>query len=474
MDWCYNNRGNDHCKNHRRKLVLNMKLAYQSSRTVSTDSPASPEKDTPAPDPASWIRQFFEEQGRNLRNLVKWFLLAVITGVGAGGVSCLFSYILTKATGLREAREWIFLLLPAAGLAIVFLYEKFDRNDGGTNQVFSTIRERDDIPVYSAPLVFISTVLTHLTGGSAGREGAAIQIGGSIGDRLGRLVRLDEEDRHVIIMCGMSAAFSAVFGTPLAAAVFSMEAVSVGVMYYAALFPCMTASLTASALASVFGIEAERYRTGAIPPLTLENALKIALVALICAAVSILFCLLLSAAANFYGRFFKNPYLRVAAAGCLIIIITFILRTDDYMGSGSNLIVQAVEHGQARWYTFLLKMLLTALTMRAGFRGGEIVPSFSIGAALGCVLGQLIGISPSIAAAAGMTALFCGVTNCPLTSLLIAFELFGFGGAPYYFIAAAVSYAASGYYGLYKDQTIVYSKYKARYINRHIKIFPGS
>ena len=145
------------------------------------------------------------------------------------------------------------------------------------------------------------------------------------------------------------------------------------------------------------------------------------------------------------------------------------MRTSDYMGAGNNLIELAVENGQARPLDFFWKLVLTALTMRAGFRGGEIVPSFCIGATFGCIMGHLIGLSPSICAAAGMAALFCGVTNCPITSILIAFELFGFRGASYYLIAVSISYAVSGYYGLYKDQTIVYSKYKAKYINRHTR-----
>ena len=172
---------------------------------------------------------------------------------------------------------------------------------------------------------------------------------------------------------------------------------------------------------------------------------------------------------SFYKRFFKNPYLRIIAASVAIILITVILQTPDYMGAGNELIALAVEEGQARSSDFLWKLLLTAVTMKAGFRGGEIVPSFCIGATFGCVMGQLLGLSPSLCAASGMAALFCGVTNCPITSVLIAFELFGFEGVSFYLIAVSISYAVSGYYSLYKDQTIVYSKYKARYIIRHTK-----
>ena len=406
---------------------------------------------------------------RDMSNLIKWLVLAVATGCIVGAASTLFSFTLKAVTSYRKAHEWIFLLLPLSGLAIVFLYEKFGKEDGGTNQVLSTVRSRDDVPILSAPLIFITTALTHLTGGSAGREGAAIQLGGSIANQLGRWIRLDEEDRHVIVMCGMSAAFSALFGTPMAAAVFALEVVRVGVMYYAALMPCMIASLIASGFAAGMGVTPESFHVTDIPALTIESGLKMGVVALGCAAVSIVFCIALNGAADLYGRWFKNKYIRVVAGACLVIAVTFILRTDEYMGAGAELIEKAVEDGQADAFAFFWKMVLTALTMRAGFRGGEIVPSFCIGATFGCVMGNLLGISPSICAACGMAAVFCGVTNCPITSILIAFEMFGFRGVSFYLIAVSISYAASGYYGLYKDQTIVYSKYKAKYVNRHTR-----
>ena len=391
---------------------------------------------------------------RDISNLIKWLVFAVITGCIVGAASTLFSFTLKVVTSYRKAHEWIFLLLPLSGLVIVFLYEKLGKEDG---------------PILSAPLIFITTALTHLAGGSAGREGAAIQLGGSIANQLGRWIHLDEEDRHVIVMCGMSAAFSALFGTPMAAAVFALEVVSVGVMYYAALMPCMIASLIASGFAAGMGVTPESFHVTDIPALTVETGLKMGVIALGCAIVSIMFCIALNGAAGLYGRWFKNKYVRVAVGACLVIVVTFILRTDEYMGAGAELIEKAVENGQADTFAFFWKMVLTALTMRAGFRGGEIVPSFCIGATFGCVMGNLMGISPSICAACGMAAVFCGVTNCPITSILIAFEMFGFKGVSFYLIAVSISYAASGYYGLYKDQTIVYSKYKAKYVNRHTR-----
>ena len=412
------------------------------------------------------LQYYSSEIQRDVGNLVKWLMIAVLVGCITGAASTLFSFVLKSVTNCRKENEWMFYLLPVMGLIIVYLYEKFGKDDGGTNQVLSTVRSQDDVPILSAPLIFISTALTHLAGGSAGREGAAIQLGGSIANQLGRWIHLDEEDRHVIVMCGMSAAFSALFGTPMAAAVFAMEVVSVGVMYYAALLPCVIASIIAAEFATGVGLNPETFPVARIPQLSVESGLKMAVIAAGCGLLSILFCVALKAVSGIYGKYLKNPYLRVCVAGCLVIGITMLLGTGDYMGAGNELIARAVEQGKARPLDFLWKMILTAITMRAGYRGGEIVPAFSVGATFGCVAGGLLGFSPEVAAAASMVALFCGVTNCPIASMLISFELFGFSGAAYYLIAISISYALSGYYSLYKDQTIVYSKYKARYINK--------
>ena len=405
---------------------------------------------------------------KDITTFFKWIILAILTGVIVGGASSVFAGCIKGAIKFRTGSPWVFLFLPIAGLIIVFMYQMLDKDDRGTNQVLSTIRSKDDVPIKSAPLIFVATLLTHLTGGSAGREGAAIQFGGSIGNQLGRIVKLDEFDQHVMVMCGMSAAFSAVFGTPMAAAVFAMEVVSVGVMYYAALLPCVIASIIAAEFAAGLGIHPEVFNVTNIPEITIENGLKMGVIAAGCGAVSILFCIALKIASKIYTKCLKNPYIRVFVAGCVVIVITLFLNTSDYMGAGSELIARAIN-GRARPLDFVWKMVLTAITMRAGFSGGEIVPGFCIGATFGCVCGQIIGFPPELAAAAGMVAVFCGITNCPVTSMLISFELFGFEGVSYYLIAISISYALSGYYGLYKDQTIVYSKYKAKYVNKKIR-----
>ncbi|MDD6857939.1 chloride channel protein [Lachnospiraceae bacterium HCP1S3_C3] len=412
------------------------------------------------------IKSYAKRIFANLKTFLKWVCIAVITGVIVGLFSIMFSMCLTWVTDFRDSHSYIVFLLPLAGCFIVFLYKIFNySNNKGTNLVLSTIHADGRLEFKMAPLIFISTVITHLFGGSAGREGAALQLGGSIGSKIADVLGLDEQDQHVVIMCGMSAAFSALFGTPMAASIFAMEVVSVGVMYYAALVPCVFSALIASNFAADMGINPESFKIKYIPDMTLENSVKIIIIALACAALSVLFCMMLHGVGDLYRKYLKNPYVRIIVAGAAIALIMLLLGTDDYMGAGIPVIERAIA-GEVNPFAFLLKMILTALTLEAGFKGGEIVPSFFIGATFGCIAGHILGISPSLCAAVGMIALFCGVTNCPITSLLISFELFGYRGVRYFMVAIAVSYLMSGYYGLYHDQTIVYSKYKAMYVNR--------
>lgn len=397
----------------------------------------------------------------------KWILFAILSGIIIGFVGTAFCYGMNAVTTIRLQHPWLIFLLPAGGLAIVGLYHLLhDEKDTGTNLVLSAIQSNDKIPLRMAPLIFISTLITHLFGGSAGREGAALQLGGSIGHALGKLFRFDDKDQHIMIMCGMSAAFSALFGTPLAAAIFSMEVVSIGIMHYAALVPCVIAALIAHGITLSSGIAPERFDLGAIPDFSVRTAVIIGILAVLCAVVSVIFCIILHTAERFYKRFFKNAYLRAAAGGGIVILLTLLVGNQTYNGTGMDVIEHCITAGTVFPLAFLLKMIFTAATLGAGYKGGEIVPSLCIGAAFGCLFGNLSGFSPALCTAAGMGAVFCGVTNSPITSLMICFELFGFEGMPYYLIAIALSYMTSGYYGLYSSQKIIYSKYKTEYINR--------
>lgn len=402
---------------------------------------------------------------------VKWITIALIVGATGGGVGALFSKAVIWVTGIRQANSWLIYLLPVGGLAIIGLYKLSKMSeDAGTNLIISSIRTNIDVPMVMAPLIFVSTVITHLLGGSAGREGAALQLGGSIGAKIGSLLKLDERDMSLVIMCGMSAVFSALFGTPLTAAFFAMEVISVGVIYYAGLVPCIASALVAFEISTFFGNKPEAFEISEyIPKLAPVSLLQTAVLAAGCALVSIIFCMAMKYTHEILRLTFENSFIRVVVGGCAVIFLTLIIGNQDYNGSGMDVITNAVENGTAHWYSFLLKIVFTAITIGAGFKGGEIVPTLFIGSTFGCVAGGLLGMSPQFGASLGIIALFCGVVNCPVASIFLSIEMFGVQGLLFFAFASGISYMLSGYYGLYSSQKIVYSKLKTKYVNKNAK-----
>lgn len=399
--------------------------------------------------------------------LIKWLLCSLFTGSFIGLIGALFYKALQYVTSFRIQHPYTLFFLPAAGIIIVLMYHfTHEDKNTGTNLVITAIQSNAEVPVRVAPLIIISTLLTHLCGGSAGREGAALQVGGSLGNAFAKLFNFDDKDTRIMIMCGMSACFSALFGTPVAAAVFSMEVISVGIMYYAALVPCTVAALIASSISSMSGLAATHFTVGQIPQLGIPNGIKFFILSLIFAVASILLCVVLHKTSHFFTAHFENQYVRIIVAAVLVIIMRFLFGTTDYLGAGTDIIARSFVE-QSAWYVFLLKMIFTAVTLGGGFKGGEIVPTLFVGATLGSFLAPIFGLPTGICAACGMVAVFCGVTNCPLTSLLLSIEMFGSESLKYCLLCIALSYLLSGYYSLYNSQKIMYSKYRTEFINRH-------
>lgn len=400
---------------------------------------------------------------------IRWVLISGLTGIIGGVVGALFHISVEKATALRAENEWMIYLLPVAGLLIVLLYRCFKLEERiGTNDILNAVRKKQKgVPVLLAPAIFISTALTHMFGGSAGREGAALQLGGSIASLVGRVFKVGDKDFPLVLMCGMAAVFSALFTTPLTAAFFAMEVISVGIIYYSALVPCLCASLIAYKISLMFGAVPLIYNIS-IPAVSLESCVAAAVLAALCAVLSVVFCVVMHGTAQFMGLYIKNSYVRIFIGGTAVILLTTICGTYDYNGAGMQIISNAMA-GHARPEAFLLKMIFTAVTIGAGFRGGEIVPTFFIGSVFGCTVGTLLGIVPGFGAAIGLIALFCGVVNCPVASIFLSLELFGAEGILFFAIVCAVSYLLSGYHGLYSGQKIVYSKLRAEYIDIYAK-----
>ena len=395
----------------------------------------------------------------------KWVSVAITTGIFCGIIGSVFHHGVHIATELRTEHPWLLWCLPVAGLGVVGFYKLMRTEGQGTNDIIEAVHHGKGLSILLLPAIFVGTILTHLCGGSAGREGAALQMGGTIGYHTARLCNSDDRDMRTATLTGMAAFFSALFGTPMAATVFAIVVISVGVMYHAAFIPCFTASLVAYAVSLVMGVEPTRFNVQ-IPILEVPMLLRVGVLAVLCAFVSVIFCNVIHVVEHQMHKRISNSWIRVITGGVAIALLTTVCGTTDYNGAGMEVITAAVEEGVvAHPAAFLLKILFTAVTLAAGFKGGEVVPSFFVGATFGCVMGPILGIPAGFAASLGLVAVFCGATNCPIASIFLAIELFGEGGLLYFALTCGLSYMLSGYNGLYSSQTILYSKLKAQYIN---------
>ena len=400
---------------------------------------------------------------RPARVLVLWLVLAAAVGLVCGGVGTAFHLSVEAVTELRGEHGWILWLLPPAGLVIVALYKGTRCEGMGTNNVIRAVQSGEAVSPLLVPAIFLGTVLTHLCGGSAGREGAALQMGGSIGYNVGRLFHLSDHDRRTATVCGMAAFFSALFGTPLAATLFAMMVEDVGLTFSVAFVPGFLAALVAYGVSLACGISPTRFALADAPALTADAVLKVMVLGAACAVVSRLFCGLLHFTEHELPKRLPNPWVRVAVGGMAVVALSYLMGIGRYNGAGMGVIAAAVEQGEALPWDFLCKALLTAVTLASGFKGGEVVPSFYIGATFGCAVGPLLGLPAGFSAAVGLVAVFCGATNTLIPSILMAYELFQGEGLELVALGCGVCYMLSGYHGLYSSQTFVTEKWASEY-----------
>ena len=413
----------------------------------------------------------FKSVESNLIFLAKWTLTALLIGTLVGVVGAVFRKGVELVTANWNARPWMIALAPVSGCLIVLITKLLkEEKNGGTNTVIDSVTEGKHITERTAPMIFISTLLSHLTGASVGKEGAALMIGGGMGEIVSNFLKFDKNDRRIAIMCGMSACFASVFGTPLAATVFPMEVISIGTMYYAALIPCIFSAFFGAGVSAHFGNHAEVFPVVEVPAFDITQTILVVILGLVCALVAIFFSWSLHQGHHLADHALPNPYIRAAVGGLLLILLTILNRVIgsggfDFNGGGFPLAEKAME-GEAVTYAFLLKILFTTVCIACGFKGGEIVPTLCIGACVGSLFAGSVGADTRVYAAAGMAAMFAGMTNSPISSLLLAFELFGYTGMPYFAIAIAVCFTLSGYYGLYSSQRFAYSKTRTVFIDR--------
>lgn len=396
---------------------------------------------------------------------IRWIIISVIIGILAGSVGALFNLSLKVISEFRDLYPAVILGLPIGGLAIVYLGKVTKDAGQGTNLVIEAIHNNEQLQLRMTPVYYLYTIITHLFTGGCGKEGTSLQIGGSIGNKVGNAFCVNEKNKAIATMCGMSAAFAALLGTPITAAIFSMEIASVGIMYYAALLPCSISALIGFGISRAIGAEFYNFPIIQMPSIDYIVMFNIIILGIICAIASMLFCGTMHKARFLFGKYCRNKYIGIFAGGTIVVLLTILLQNQDYMGSGMRVIEKALN-GQATMIDLLLKILLTSIILGVGYKGGEIIPALFIGAILGCCVGRFMGMNPSLWAALGMMGLFCGITNCPLASLLLSMEFFGYVGVPCFLLVVGVSYMLSGYSSLYKSQKILHSKVIAKNINR--------
>ena len=393
-----------------------------------------------------------------LKTFLKWAVLGLLIGGIGGLLGAGFHHALHFVTHLRGEYSWLIFLLPLGGLLSVGIYRLFGlRNNRGTNEIIDAILDNRPVSPMVAPVIFLASSITHLFGGSAGREGAALQLGGSVASFLGKVLKLQEKDRTVLVMSGMSAVFAGLFGTPLTATIFCMEFESVGTLLTPALLPCYLAAFVASRVSGMMGVHAETFLLEVAAPLNFSNVGGFAVLAVLVSVLGIGMCKFFHGAEHLAAHKLPNPFARIAVGGVIILVFTLIVGDHRFNGAGMDMALEAVA-GHADWYSFAVKMLFTAVTLAAGFKGGEIVPTFCIGATFGCVIGGLLGLDPGLAAAMGLVGLFCCATNSPLASIVLSMEMFGGANLYLFALTCVICFVLSGHSGLYASQIIQFAK----------------
>ena len=393
-----------------------------------------------------------------VKTFLKWAFLSVIVGIVGGLLGAAFHHALHFVTHVRAEHNWLIYLLPVGGLLSVAIYRVLGMTKNrGTNEIIDAILQKKPVSPMVAPAVFLASAVTHLFGGSAGREGAALQIGGSMASKLGKLMKLKDHNRTILVTCGMSAVFAGLFGTPLTATIFCMEFVSVGTLFTPALLPCYLSAFVASRVSAALGVHAETYLLDTAAALSFTNVGGTVVLAVLVSVIGVVMCYVFHKAEHLAAQFLPNSWIRIAVGGAVITVLTLLVGDQRFNGAGMEMAMQALG-GSADWYSFLLKMLFTAVTLAAGFKGGEIVPTFCIGATFGCVVGALLGLEPGLAAALGLVGLFCCATNSPLASIVLSVEMFSGANLYLFALVSVICFVLSGNSGLYASQIIRYEK----------------
>ena len=406
---------------------------------------------------------------------IRLILLAAFIGVLSGIASGAFLELLRVASDLQTDHSWLLFFLPIAGALIAWLYAGYGRSTaGGNNLILDQIHETGGygIPLRLFPLILFSTIATHLFGGSAGREGTAVQMGGAIAAEIARRFRISPAHIRILLMCGISGGFSSVFGTPLAGTVFGMEMLALGGMRYQALIPCLIAALMGDQTIRLLDVHHSQYAiTSALPELDFGSIAQVAIAGIAFGLASALFSELTAGFDHLSRRVVSSPIWRTAIGGAIFVGITLLLGTRIYSGLSLPLLTDSFSGADVPTFAFVFKLVLTALTLGVGFKGGEVTPLFVIGATLGVTLAGPLTLSADFLAALGFVAVFAAAANTPIACVVMGAELFSTNGVIYFGIAVFVAYTVSGHRGIYASQRVLTSKHliESRHTGRQLR-----
>lgn len=384
-------------------------------------------------------------------------LLAIIIGVLTGAIDAIFGIILLKLSDFRT-EHFIYLIpfLAPVGVFIAWSYQKYaGKAAKGMGLVFDVgFGNEDVIPSKLIPFSIISTWLTHLFGGSAGREGVAVQLGATISNNLGNLLGL-KNYKQTLVIVGMAAGFGGLFQTPLAAAFFAIEVMIAGKLNYKILLPALIGAFTASSVSNFLGLEKFTFNLNNIPAYDYTQIFKVAFLGILFGLTGFLFSYLLGTAKAKMTNLFPNPLIKIAVGGVILSVLMFIFFQGRYSGLGTNLISIALDGQKIYSFDFILKLLLTILTLSVGFQGGEVTPLFAIGASLGAIMAPILGLPIAFCAALGYASVFSSATNTFLAPVLIGCEVFGFNTLPFFIISIALSYTFNFNKSIYGAQKVI-------------------
>ena len=412
------------------------------------------------------VSAFVRNRHGHAVSVVRWALIIVPMAATVGTLCAAFLWSLDAVTRMRFAWPWLLYLLPAGGFAVGLLYHLTGRSvEGGNNLIVEQIHEPGGgVPLRMAPLIFLGTVATHLFGGSAGREGTAVQLGGSLASGFGRALKLDAENTQVLLMTGIAAGFGAVFGTPLAGGVFALEVLAIGRVEYRALVPCLVAALVGDWTCLAWGIHHGVYRIDALVPVDALLVAKAGIAGVAFGLVGLAFAEANHALGGWLKRIVPYGPLRPVIGGLAIVALAYLVGTRDYLGLGTlaatpdGLTLFSFFGPDTHPWSWALKLLFTVVTLSTGFKGGEVTPLFFIGAALGNALAPMFGVPTGLFAAIGFVALFAGAANTPLACTFMGIELFGAAYAVPIAVACFVAYLCSGHNGIYLSQRVAVPK----------------